>query len=50
MVDTKDELVEASFLPISVIIIGIGDNDFSSMVELDMDYEPLYDRSKRKAI
>ena len=50
MADTIDELVEASFLPISVIIIGIGDNDFSSMVELDADNEPLYDRNKRKAV
>jgi hypothetical protein len=49
MADTIDELVEASFLPISVIIIGIGDNDFSSMVELDADENPLYDRNKRKA-
>ena len=50
MADTIDELVEASFLPISVIIIGIGDNDFSSMVELDADNEPLFDRNKRKAV
>ena len=49
MADTTDELVEASFLPISVIIIGIGDNDFGCMVELDADNEPLFDRNGRKA-
>ena len=33
--DTIDSIVEASFLPISVIIVGIGDNDFSSIEKLD---------------
>ena len=47
--DTKDALVEASFLPISVIIIGIGDGDFEKMDILDADENPLYDRNRRKA-
>jgi len=28
---TTDEIVRASSLPISIIIVGIGDEDFSSM-------------------
>ena len=47
--ETIDELVEASFLPISVIIIGIGNNDFKQMDILDADDNPLYDSNQRKA-
>ena len=47
--DTIDEMVEASFLPISVIIVGIGNGDFTSMDILDADENPLYDRRGRKA-
>ena len=39
--DTAEELVESSFLPLSVIIIGIGNFDFSFMEELDADEKPL---------
>lgn len=46
---TIDALVEASFLPISVIIIGIGIGDFGNMDILDADVNPLYDRNNRKA-
>ena len=46
---TIDSLVEASYLPISVIIIGIGDADFSNMNFLDADDEPLIDKNGRKA-
>ena len=49
MQETKDSLVAASFLPISVIIIGIGNGDFTKMNVLDADEYPLYDRSGRKA-
>ena len=49
MQNTIDELVEASFLPISVIIIGIGNGNFGSMNVLDADDNPLYDKNKRKA-
>ena len=48
MDDTIDALVEASFLPISVIIIGIGDADFTNMNILDADDEPLRDRRGRR--
>ena len=41
MDDTIDELVEGSFLPLSVIIIGVGNADFSNMEELDGDEIPL---------
>ena len=49
MAETKDSLVAASFLPISVIIIGIGNGDFRNMNVLDADEYPLYDRTGRKA-
>ena len=39
--NTIEELVEGSFLPLSVIIIGVGNADFSSMVQLDADENPL---------
>ena len=47
--ETKNALVEASFLPCSVIIIGIGNANFNSMEMLDADKVPLYDIDKRKA-
>lgn len=49
MQNTIDELVRASFEPISVIIIGIGGGPFGNMDVLDADDAPLYDRNKRKA-
>ena len=49
MQDTIDALVEASFLPISVIIVGIGSGNFGNMDILDADDNPLYDRRRRKA-
>ena len=49
MQETINELVRASFEPISVIIIGIGDGPFGNMDILDADDAPLYDRNKRKA-
>ena len=49
MQDTIDALVEASFLPISVIIVGIGNGNFNNMDVLDADENPLYDRRRRKA-
>ena len=40
---TIDVLVEGSFLPLSVIIVGIGDDHFQEMVVLDGDIHPLID-------
>ncbi len=37
MRQTKDKIVEASHLPLSIIIVGVGNADFSNMVELDSD-------------
>ena len=39
--NTINELVNGSFLPLSVIIIGIGGADFSTMNVLDADENPL---------
>ena len=50
--DTVDALVEGSFLPLSVIIIGIGDNknnpDFKFMEQLDGDDIPIVSRNGKK--
>ena len=37
MRETKDLIVECSGYPLSIIIIGIGNADFSNMIELDGD-------------
>ena len=39
--ETIDSIVEASKLPLSIVIIGIGNNDFTSMEILDGDEKPL---------
>ena len=49
MDETIDALVEASYLPMSVIIIGIGYGDFGNMDILDADENPLFDKNGRKA-
>ena len=46
---TIDQLVEGSFLPLSVIIIGVGRADFSTMKVLDADDNPLVDSRGRKS-
>ena len=38
---TIDEVVRASGLPLSIIIIGVGSADFSTMEQLDADDAPL---------
>lgn len=42
MQKTTDQIVRASGLPLSIIIIGVGDADFSAMDALDGDEEALY--------
>ena len=37
MRETKDLIVECANYPLSIIIIGVGDADFSNMIELDGD-------------
>ena len=44
MEETIESLVEGSFYPLSVIIIGIGDYDFKNMEKLDGDEIPLISR------
>ena len=39
--ETKDLIVEASYLPLSIVIVGIGKEDFTFMETLDGDENPL---------
>ncbi|KAL0488114.1 hypothetical protein AKO1_008988 [Acrasis kona] len=47
--ETIREIVEASVLPMSIIIVGVGNADFSDMNVLDGDVEPLKYGNKRAA-
>ena len=49
MYDTKEAIVDASSLPLSIIIVGIGSADFSAMEDLDGDNAILTAPSGRKA-
>jgi len=44
MAETTDQIVRGSELPLSIIIVGVGGADFSSMDVLDADETPLYSR------
>jgi hypothetical protein len=48
MPDTKDAIVDAGRVPLSIIIVGVGNADFSAMDELDADDVPLVSRSGKK--
>ena len=48
MQKTIDEIVRGSSLPLSIIIVGVGEADFSSMDVLDADDDPLYSRKYKK--
>lgn len=41
MARTVDKIVEASKLPLSIVIVGVGGADFSNMEVLDADDDPL---------
>ena len=41
MAQTIDAIVDATELPLSIIIVGVGDADFSAMDKLDADEVPL---------
>lgn len=41
MIQTKQAIIRASSLPMSIIIVGVGTADFSAMDELDADTVPL---------
>ena len=45
---TTDAIVLASSLPLSIIIVGVGNEDFSQMEYLDADVKPLYSNSLRR--
>ena len=48
MQKTIDQVVRGSELPVAIIIVGVGDADFSSMETLDGDDEALYSTAFRK--
>ena len=48
MQETKDLIVEASSLPLSIIIVGIGNENFTFMEDLDGDEESLKDSRGKK--
>ena len=39
---TVNQIVAASGLPLSIIIVGVGAADFTTMEQLDADKEPLW--------
>lgn len=49
MQPTIDEIVAASYLPLSIVIVGVGNADFSAMDTLDGDGKLLYDSRHRAA-
>ena len=46
---TREAVVRASYLPMSVIIVGVGGADFEAMEQLDADGGPLRTRSGEAA-
>ncbi|KAG5184338.1 copine-8, partial [Tribonema minus] len=50
MANTTDAIVAAAELPFSIIIVGVGNADFASMVELDGDDVRLTSSSGKKAV
>merc|ERR1712138_79834 len=50
MDETIRALVDASPLPLSFIIVGVGDANFSNMNELDADDGPLVDNRGRRSV
>ena len=48
MQKTIDQVVRGSSLPVSIIIVGVGSDDFESMDILDADEVPLYSQRYKK--
>ena len=48
MENTIDEVVRCSELPVSIIITGVGSEDFRDMDRLDADTNPLYSKRYKK--
>ncbi|CAH0489482.1 unnamed protein product [Peronospora farinosa] len=49
MQQTIDELVQASILPLSIVIVAVGNADFTAMDALDADGKLLVDSRRQKA-
>ena len=49
MADTKNLIVQMSTMPISIVIIGVGNNEFELMEELDADKKALTSTSGKTA-
>jgi len=45
---TIDEIVRGSELPLSIVIVGVGNADFESMEILDADINPLFSQKYKK--
>lgn len=48
MQKTIDQIVRGSELPMAIIIVGVGSDDFESMDILDADDNPLYSMKYKK--
>ena len=48
MEKTVDEIVRGADLPLSIVIVGVGEADFDSMDVLDADTQPLYSKRYKK--
>ena len=46
---SKNVILKSSYLPFSIVIIGVGNEDFSEMIELDGDKTELVDKNGNKA-
>ncbi len=48
MDNTTDQIVRCSSLPVSIVIVGVGNANFSEMDRLDADVNPLYSKLYQK--
>jgi vacuolar-type H+-ATPase subunit F/Vma7 len=48
MEKTIDQIVRGSDLPLSIVIVGVGEADFENMDMLDADDDPLYSKKYKK--
>ena len=48
MKETIDQIVRGSDLPLSIVIVGVGNAEFDSMDTLDADTQPLYSSKYRR--
>jgi hypothetical protein len=50
MQKTVNEIVKGSGLPLSIIIVGVGNANFDQMEKLDGDITPLYSMTMQKQV